>query len=91
MLDITESNPYTVSIKVQEREMETKVIGKPNMQNILKEFKDSPLVMIETTDEGYAVRANQDGKTIKKGDVLLKAYRNKHNYIVGHVEGLLIK
>ena len=47
--------------------------------------------MIETTDEGYAVRANQDGKTIKKGDVLLKAYRNKHNYIVSHVEGLLIK
>ena len=71
--------------------METKVIAKPNLQNILTVFKNEPLVKIETTKEGYIVRANQDGKTIKTGDVLLKAYRNKHNYIVSHVEGLLTK
>ena len=71
--------------------MNTIVIAKPNMQSILTVFKGEPLVSIETTKEGYIVRANQDGKTIKTGDVLLKAYRNKHNYIVSHVEGLLTK
>ena len=71
--------------------METKVIAKPNLQNILTVFKNEPLVKIERTKEGYIVRANENGKTIKKGDVLLKAYRNKHNYLVTHVEGLLTK
>ena len=71
--------------------METKVIAKPNLQNILTVFMNEPLLKIERTKEAYIVRANENGKTIKKGDVLLKAFRNKHNYIVTHVEGLITK
>lgn len=68
------------------------VIRKRNLQNILKTFREDyakqycEVVKVPT---GYEVRAIRDGKTIKAGDAVLTAVREKGYYSVTYVSGLL--
>ena len=69
--------------------METKIITKPNMQRILKELRTMPFCDVQKISNGYLVTAKRDGKTIKKGDTLLKAMIGTSGYLVRSEPGLL--
>ena len=69
--------------------METKIITKPNMQRILKELRTMPFCDVQKISNGYLVTAKRDGKTIKKGDTLLKAMIGTNGYLVRSEPGLL--
>tara|TARA_R100000306_G_scaffold60613_1_gene60918 strand:- start:2036 stop:2275 length:240 start_codon:yes stop_codon:yes gene_type:complete len=69
--------------------METKIITKPNMQRILKDLRTMPLCDVQKIENGYLVTAKKDGKTIKKGDTLLKAMIGANGYLVRSQAGML--
>ena len=69
--------------------METKIITKPNMQRILKDLRTMPFCDVQKISNGYLVTAKRDGKTIRKGDVLLKAMIGTSGYLVRSEPGLL--
>tara|TARA_R100001086_G_C11738375_1_gene231744 strand:- start:137 stop:376 length:240 start_codon:yes stop_codon:yes gene_type:complete len=69
--------------------METKIITKPNMQRILKELRTMPFCDVQKIENGYLVTAKRDGKTIKKGDTLLKAMIGTYGYRVRSQAGML--
>ena len=69
--------------------METKIITKPNMQRILKELRATSFCDVQKISNGYVVKAAMNGKTIRKGDVLLKAMIGTNGYLVRSEPGLL--
>ena len=69
--------------------METKIINKTNLQAILKSLRGTPFCKVTKLDNGYEVTASRDGKTIKQGDVLLKAMIGTNGYLVRAKTGLL--
>ena len=69
--------------------METKIITKPNMQRILKDLRTMPFCDVQKISNGYLVTAKRDGKTIKKGDTLLKAMIGTNGYLVRSQVGML--
>ena len=70
--------------------MKTILLNKRNLQAILKSLRATKYLEVTKLDNGYEVTANQDGKSIKKGDVLLKAMKGTNGYLVRAQEGLLM-
>jgi hypothetical protein len=69
--------------------MNSQIITKPNMQRILKDLRATPFCDVQKISNGYVVTAKKDGKTIRKGDVLLKAMIGTSGYLVRSEPGLL--
>ena len=69
--------------------MNSQIITKPNMQRILKDLRTMPFCDVQKISNGYLVTAKRDGKTIKKGDTLLKAMIGTNGYLVRSEPGLL--
>jgi len=69
--------------------MNSQIITKPNMQRILKELRTMPFCDVQKISNGYVVTAKKDGKTIKKGDTLLKAMIGTNGYLVRSQDGML--
>ena len=69
--------------------MTATVITKPNMQRILKQLRATKFADVQKVSNGYVVTANCDGKSIKTGDVMLKAMIGNNNYLVRSLPGLL--
>ena len=70
--------------------MKTILLNKRNLQAILKSLRGTKYLEITKLENGYEVTANQDGKSIKKGDVLLKAMKGTNGYLVSAKEGMLM-
>ena len=48
-----------------------------------------PFCDVQKISNGYVVTAKKDGKTIKKGDTLLKAMIGTNGYLVRSQDGML--
>ena len=69
--------------------MTSQIISKPNMQRILKDLRQQSFCDVQKISNGYVVKAAMNGKTIRKGDVLLKAMIGTNGYLVRSEPGLL--
>ena len=76
--------------------MKTFTMSKRNMQSILRELRTDPYCKVEKLDGGYQVTATIDGldpdkRCVKTGDVLLKAMRGTHAYLVRAADHFIVE